>query len=332
MDQLNETGHDEMLNCPKCGFQQPRDQYCAKCGVDMVKAAQARSNSTPLAVIGAVVVASGLGFFGYSKFAAKPSDSGSAKLASTEQRRPLNPAPSASEQPAQQEAESSSAHSSGDIASQATTQLEAPHTHESPAIESESAALSGPSAVAQLAARETKSPSQHSLKGRVSPEMRKQLDQPTSQTAPQEEGVLVAFAWAEMSKELLQSLQAAEPGFHQVPGLEARLRQASGSYRILDVERRRMKDDSEAVTLSKGELSLYFEPVKIGAKEFIGGYTAQYRNAQGELRSPASATVSIPSGSGAIVTMGASMGGASMGGASPTAPTNGVVVLIMPRW
>jgi hypothetical protein len=25
-----------MVNCPKCGFSQPEDQYCAKCGVDMV--------------------------------------------------------------------------------------------------------------------------------------------------------------------------------------------------------------------------------------------------------------------------------------------------------
>ena len=25
-----------MINCPKCGFSQPEDQYCAKCGVDMV--------------------------------------------------------------------------------------------------------------------------------------------------------------------------------------------------------------------------------------------------------------------------------------------------------
>lgn len=25
-----------MVNCPKCGFSQPRDQYCAKCGVDML--------------------------------------------------------------------------------------------------------------------------------------------------------------------------------------------------------------------------------------------------------------------------------------------------------
>ena len=24
-----------MVNCPKCGFSQPQDQYCAKCGVDM---------------------------------------------------------------------------------------------------------------------------------------------------------------------------------------------------------------------------------------------------------------------------------------------------------
>jgi hypothetical protein len=25
-----------MVNCPKCGFSQPQDQYCAKCGVDMI--------------------------------------------------------------------------------------------------------------------------------------------------------------------------------------------------------------------------------------------------------------------------------------------------------
>ncbi len=25
-----------MMNCPKCGFSQPRDQYCASCGIDMV--------------------------------------------------------------------------------------------------------------------------------------------------------------------------------------------------------------------------------------------------------------------------------------------------------
>lgn len=25
-----------MINCPKCGFNQPKDQYCANCGVDMI--------------------------------------------------------------------------------------------------------------------------------------------------------------------------------------------------------------------------------------------------------------------------------------------------------
>src|ERR1022692_1365529 len=24
-----------LVNCPKCGFSQPKDRYCAKCGVDM---------------------------------------------------------------------------------------------------------------------------------------------------------------------------------------------------------------------------------------------------------------------------------------------------------
>jgi hypothetical protein len=313
MDQINETGHDEMLNCPKCGFQQPRDQYCAKCGVDMVKAAQARPKVSPLAMAGGALLVAGLGFFAYSKFSAQSNgESGTARLASTEKRQAQNPTPSNS-QTASSESESYGAlNQIAEYDSPSSAQPdEAPlQVHQA----STSAAM-------ELASG-SKSPSQHALKGKASLELQKQLEQTANSATSKEDGVLVAFAWAEMSKELLQSLQASEPGFHQVPGLEARLRQASGSYRILDVERRRMKDDSEAVTLSKGELSLYFEPMKVGAKEFAGGYTAQFRNSQGELRSPASATASIAPGSGAIVTMGP----------SPTNPASGVVVLILPRW
>ena len=25
-----------MVNCPKCGFAQPQDQYCERCGIDMI--------------------------------------------------------------------------------------------------------------------------------------------------------------------------------------------------------------------------------------------------------------------------------------------------------
>ncbi len=334
MDQINETGHDEMLNCPKCGFQQPRDQYCAKCGVDMVKAALARPKSSPLVIMGTVIAISGLGIFAYTKFAAKPaSNSGSAQLASSTQRSAKEHSPTPPEPTAHDTNERHSTDHASETASPESTHADSAHPYDSHDDEmagsshgTEKNFEATSQLTAQLAARgksaSQHSPTQHSLKGQASAEVRKQLEQSATSITTQEEGVLVAFAWAEMSKELLQSLQAAEPGFHQVPGLEARLRQARGGYQILEVVRRRMKDDSEAVTLAKGELSLYFEPMKIGTKEFVGGYTAQYRSAQGELRSPASATASIAPGAGAIVTMGP----------SSTTPTNGVVVLIMPRW
>jgi hypothetical protein len=50
-----------MVNCPKCGFSQPEDQYCAKCGVDMVVyRAKARSSrslfSNPILQVSTFVV------------------------------------------------------------------------------------------------------------------------------------------------------------------------------------------------------------------------------------------------------------------------------------
>ncbi len=56
-----------MVSCPKCNFSQPEDQFCAKCGVDMI-AFRLRHNSqkkplnkNPLTYIGAVVVVCILG-------------------------------------------------------------------------------------------------------------------------------------------------------------------------------------------------------------------------------------------------------------------------------
>lgn len=321
MDQINETGHDEMLNCPKCGFQQPRDQYCAKCGVDMVKAAKAQPKSSAVVIASLAILVISMGWFLYSK-RSQPPQFNEKNLASsqvTSKRGQTESDSTPSEAAVQQAAENASSDYPG----------VARNTENEPIRDSLIDANSAQESEVTLAAQAHASggaQSQHSLKGQASLEIRKQLNAFSSNSGNQADAkaqdILVAFAWAEMSRELLQNLQASDPGLHQVPGLENRLRQAAGSYQILDVMRRRMKDDSEAISLSKGELSLYFEPMKASSREFLGGYTVQYRSPQGEIRSPASSTASITFGAGALINMGPSNAN----------PQNAVVILVMPRW
>lgn len=63
-----------LIKCPRCGFQQPKDKYCAQCGVDMetFKPAQAplwkRTLGNPLLQLGAVFIVAGIaGFFIYQR-------------------------------------------------------------------------------------------------------------------------------------------------------------------------------------------------------------------------------------------------------------------------
>lgn len=54
-----------LINCPRCGFQQPQDQYCAQCGVDMenykpsTPPAWKRLLGNPLVQLSALVVVAG---------------------------------------------------------------------------------------------------------------------------------------------------------------------------------------------------------------------------------------------------------------------------------
>lgn len=63
-----------LINCPKCGFQQPKDKYCAQCGVDMETFRPAsppffqRLFGNPIAPLSVLIVMiSGIGFFMYEK-------------------------------------------------------------------------------------------------------------------------------------------------------------------------------------------------------------------------------------------------------------------------
>lgn len=60
--------YDMIVNCPKCGFSQPDDQFCASCGVDMKLYAQRKKNSpreigkNPALYLGLVVTIGAIGF------------------------------------------------------------------------------------------------------------------------------------------------------------------------------------------------------------------------------------------------------------------------------
>lgn len=60
-----------LMKCPKCGFSQPQDQYCAQCGVDMVnfkpprQSAMSKLFSDPLFHISVLVVVGIVGSVGY---------------------------------------------------------------------------------------------------------------------------------------------------------------------------------------------------------------------------------------------------------------------------
>lgn len=61
-----------LINCPKCGFQQPKDKYCAQCGVDIETFRPVKppffqrlfgNPIAPLSIL--IVMVSGIGFFMY---------------------------------------------------------------------------------------------------------------------------------------------------------------------------------------------------------------------------------------------------------------------------
>lgn len=303
---------EQMMSCPKCGFEQPVDQYCAKCGVDMAKTFKKspginRLFKNPTAVVGIVALLGGIGFIGYRSStqqiaAIEESFRGALDARATEARAKsrLSAKVSASVAENLKVAESALVLETDVAQDTAGLQQSGPALDPQPEVEADVPTLrkAGKSALHAIPTSQTN----------------------TSPTAAP--GLLVVFAWAEVAREWLQAMGTAEPGFHQVPGLEVRLRQSTGSFRIVDVTRRRLTDDAEPVLISKGDQSVFFEPVSVNSKSISGGFTAQFKSALGEIRAPASAAASLMKGSGAIVPMG------------PSNSTQGteIVVFILPRW
>lgn len=303
---------EQMMNCPKCGFEQPVDQYCAKCGVDMAKTLKNSSGlkglfKNPAVIAGLVVLLGGIGFAGYRSSVQNAEKSsiaselaGSASDARTKSRLSAKASNSVAENIQSVEISNSQSF----VAESGTEEIYNPQNEASLGVQPtpESVAAT-PRKTSKTAALASGTP---------------QANTPTTPNP----GLLVVFAWAEVSKEWLQSMGATEPGFHQIPGLETRLRQSAGSFRIVDVTRRRLTDDAEPVVITKADQSVFFEPISVKPKSLTGGFTAQFKSALGEIRAPATATASLLKGTGAIVPMG------------PSTSTQGteIVVFILPRW
>jgi hypothetical protein len=311
-NEITPSNGEQMMNCPKCGFEQPVDQYCAKCGVDMAKTLKKSSGlkgmfKNPAVIAGFVILLGGIGYAGYRSSAQNSENAfvesnsvGSDSDARTKSRLSAKASNSVAEN--LKAAENSNAQAvvadrdeGQAYKSQNDASLTIQPTPQAPPLAFRKAG--------RTAALATGVPQAS----------------PSATTNP---GLLVVFAWAEVSKEWLQALGATEPGFHQIPGLETKLRQSAGSFRIIDVTRRRLTDDAEPVVITKADQTVFFEPISVRSKAITGGFTAQFKSAHGEIRAPATTTASLLKGTGAIVPMGPSI--------SSQGTEN--VVFILPRW
>ncbi len=153
-----------------------------------------------------------------------------------------------------------------------------------------------------------------------------------AKTSSEPASLQVTFAWAEASREWLQAMGAASPGLHRINDLDAKLRESVGGYRILEVSRQKLNDKAATTTLIHGDrLSVRFESTTANDSTLVGSIQPAMRIADGSVRSPAAAAVSIDKGQGSIVTLGAAA--SSSAGAGSAGPTGAeIVLLILPRW
>jgi hypothetical protein len=271
----------KMIRCPKCEFEQPDDQYCAKCGVDMsrVEAKKTPFTKHPLFIgtiallaVGATVQAirvlrpftdtDPLNLTGerrQTRARLLKSDASPELRARIERKIAENAAESAAENEAQNPVEG------------------AP----------QAAVTAAPAAPAPL--RETEAATGNS---------------PVK--SAEQKGAAVTFAWAEASTEWLTGLGANEPGLHPIPELEAHLREARGAYRVLNVSKNKLSEQGAPVIVRKstGEAALMFTPHadQIAGSTASGTLQVQLRRGIASRQAePLSGSIDLVPGSGYIV-------------------------------
>lgn len=315
--------NEVLMNCPKCSFQQPQDRYCASCGVDMSLVAKkpqpGAAQPVKLAAMAALaIIVTVVGFRTYRQrhttvttFASESPQT----LAAREAKRRENLSAKASPQqqqnivdhtPAKPLADDSNAmldQADSEVAMSETTPTVAAAEPVTPAV-----------AAAAGAATAAVKPSSMPANARAA----------TDLAAREKKGLAVTFAWAEVSPAWLQSMGAMEPGIHPLPDLEARLRESAGGYHIVEMNKQRLVDP-QPIQMSRGDrFNLRFDVMSVSDASITGSLQTSLRGADGAVRAPAAASMSIDKGQGTIISFGAA------GQAGPTGTA--MVVLILPRW
>lgn len=215
-----QTDSKHMIRCPKCHFEQPGDQYCAKCGIDMSRyhAPTPPLYARPL-FFGVVSIAIFGGIIG--AFIAKRNSAGEpGSLQAKIKNRALRI-----------EAQKHQNYDSSPRRDEATTPADASlAAQESDTLKTNSL----------VSAVEVSAPSDASVSQAVGDSTRP-LDEgnragsaASAKPTPQLNSATVSAAWAEASSEWLNALGAAADGSPtRIQNLETKLKEARGAYRII---------------------------------------------------------------------------------------------------
>ncbi len=323
---------DTLTNCPKCGFEQPVDTYCAKCGVDMTTLPKKSPSlaTKPAVLAGGAAVLIIVTLIGIRALRSDPSPTArtASALASesveTRRERLSAKAPTQLREHVEQHDHATAPvaleSTASDFVAEENTNDEA--RAKAPATGA-GTLVAANTATAPSAAQAASPGSAAAASVTAASSETKTAGDTASQNLP------IAFVWAEVSREFLQTMGGMGPGVHPVPDLEARLREVPNAYRIVDRSRQVLETTGALrFDLNRGDrIATHFEIGAFNGTSFSGTVQTSIRTPDGAIRTPPPLPLALDKDQGGILTIG---GPGSGLGPNPTGAE--IVVLILPRW
>lgn len=309
---------DRMIGCPRCGFVQPADTYCASCGVDMTKVPRPK---TPLlkqpAVLVGIAVTVLVSSFLIIKALRTVSNSDSFLNFTRQGRAKLLP----DERPHATPDRVADTQYSG---SSASTQGTAEENYDT----SGEASTTVSNLQAQEASSVGTAAGGEELQGKTAFADRsgeKNAGAPGSTSAPAADAMPVAFVWADASREWLTSLGIAAVGAHTVDRLDQHLREGKDGYKIADVQKQKLAPQASGaspLTIRRDDrISVLVSTQSVSPTAGISmGMDIRYGATS---RSGGSTTLQIDKDTGTVIVFEANS-------AQPQGPSP--VLFILPRW